>query len=302
MAEPIEDLTLALWSVNLARPLNGPDAWIADIDRQMAALKQQGVDLLLMPEYACEQWLSFKPEGLRADQEIAWMAAQAELILPLLEPLAARHGMALLAGTMPHPVNGGYTNRAWLFLPDGRRVGQDKLCLTPFEKDPETWLLEPGREVRIIEWRGARIAICICLDIEMPALSQLLAPHQPDLVLVPSMTASASGYSRVFGCARARAVELMAAIAACGVIGAAPGTTQNDTNFSGCSVFLPCEPALGQTGILAELPPTGGHDGDGLMLVARDVPLRTIRKLRENGAAEVWPGAWKAEGLKVLHC
>lgn len=313
MTDAIEDLTLALWSINLGRKLDRLEAWVAHVDERMRALKGQGVDLLLMPEYACEQWLSFKPDGLRPEQEIAWMATQAELVLPLLAPLAARHDMALLAGTMPHArhnafTNDGavtsdsaYTNRAWLFLPDGRRIGQDKLSLTPFEQDPETWLLAPGDQLHVVEWRGVRLAICVCLDIEMPALSSLLAPEQPDLVLVPSMTASLSGYSRVFGCARARAVELMSAIAACGVIGVAPGTTQNDSNVSGCSVFLPCEPSLGETGLFAELPPIGGHDADGLMLIARDVPLRAIRSLREAGAAEVWPGAWKADGVSISH-
>src|SRR3546814_7527676 len=64
----------------------------------------------------------------------------------------------------------------------------------------------------------------------MPALALRLAPLDPDLILVPSMTAKLSGYSRVFSCAKARAIELLCAVAATGVIGRAPGSTQNPTN------------------------------------------------------------------------
>ena len=298
MAEAAEHLTLALWAVNLGRPLNGLSAWVAGIEAKMQELKSEGVDLLILPEYACEQWLSFKPEGLEPTAEIAWMAEQADLVLPMLEPLARKYDMALLAGTMPAAHEGGFRNRAWLFLPDGRRIGQDKLCLTPFEKDPAAWLLEPGELIHVVEWRGARLATCICLDVELPALSAKLAPLEPDLVLVPSMTAGLSGYSRVFGCAKARAVELMAAVAAVGVVGAAPGTTQNDTNVSGCSVFLPCEPSLGETGLYAEIAPVATHDGEGPLLIARNVPIGAIRALRA-GAAEVWPGAFSAQALKT---
>ena len=36
-------------------------------------------------------------------------------------------------------------NRAWLLLPDGRRIAQDKLCLTPVERNPAGWNLTTGR-------------------------------------------------------------------------------------------------------------------------------------------------------------
>lgn len=98
---------------------------------------------------------------------------------------------------------------------------QDKLCLTPFEKDPEDWNLSPGSELRIFKLNGYRIVVLICLDIEMPALSAKLASFDIDLILVPSMTLKPAGYHRVFGCAKARAVELLAAVAAVGVIAGA---------------------------------------------------------------------------------
>ena len=293
-----DSIGVALWATNMARPLDGLAAWVARVDARMAEAAAAGARLLAMPEYAVEQWLAFKPDGLSTDREIRWLADLAPEALERLRPLPARHGVALLAGTMPWTVDGGERNRAWLLLPDGRTVHQDKLCLTPGELNPAAWVLEPGDCVRVVEWDGLRIAVLVCLDVEMPALSSLLAPHRPDLLLVPTMTERRSGHARVFGCAKARAVELMCAVAVTGLVGATPGTTWNPTNVGGCAVYLPCEPSLGYTGVLAETPAVGMHWGEGPFLVAPDIPVGAIRALRERGS-EVWPGAWSAGHVRV---
>lgn len=292
-------LTLGLWATNLSTPLSGLGAWAARVEAKMAEAAAAGAQLLVMPEYAAEAWLSFKPDGLAPEREIAWMAEQAPAALDLLRGLPARHGIGLLAGTMPWAGDRGFTNRAWLLLPDGRAIAQDKLCLTPGEQEPDNWNLVPGDTLHLVVWAGLRIATLICLDIEMPALSLKLAPLNPDLVLVPSMTGKLSGYARVFGCAKARAVELMCAVGACGVISRAPGSTQNPTNVSGCALYLPCEPDLGMTGVFETLPPLGVHEGDGPLLIARDIPFAEIRRLRE-AEAEVWPGAWRADHIALV--
>jgi len=299
-----DTLTIALWATNLSVPVNGLAGWAARVDAKMAEAAAAGAKLMVMPEFASEQWLSFKPDGLKPTEEIGWMADQAPQALELVRDLPRKHGVALLAGSMPWQVETGYRNRAWLILPDGRTVAQDKMALTPGEQDPDSWSLVTGDEIKIVEWEGLRIATLICLDVEMPALSSLLAPQNIDLLMVPSMTYSLAGYSRVFGCAKARAVELMSTVAATGCVGAAPGTTQNDQNVSGCSVFIPCETELGFTGLFESVGPVdgdkgpGGEEGDGPFLIARDIPISEIRKKRA-GEAEVWPGAWSAAHVSV---
>jgi predicted amidohydrolase len=305
MSETTPDtLTLALWAVNLKQPLNGIGGWAAAVEAQMAKAKAEGAEMLVMPEYMSEQWLSFAPDDLGAADEVPWMARHAEEALAAIAHLPAKYDMALLAGTMPvetdPPADGGspYVNRAHLLLPDGRVVRQDKLSLTPSEQEPDAWNLRGGETLEIVEWKGMKMATLICLDIEMPALSSLLAPEQPDLILVPSLTPKLSGYSRVFGCAKARAVELQAAVAAVGVIGAASQNKPRETCISGCSVFLPCEESLGFVGLHDQIPPADSAEGEGPMLIARDVPIAEIRRLR-GGAAEVWPGAWVADHVTV---
>lgn len=295
----MDAITVALWSTNLGRPLSGLDAWLSDVDARLTSAAEAGAGVLLAPEYWCEQWLAFKPEGLRTDQEVAWMAAQAPEALSGLRLVVAERGVALLAGTMPWAMgDGSFVNRAHLLTPEGDVLVQDKLFLTPSEKAPAPWALTPGSRIALLDWRGLRLAVLICLDVEVPAFSSLMAPYEPDLLLVPSMTSYHSGYHRVFGCARARAVELMTAVAAAGTVGVAPGATYGDTNVSGAALFVPCERSLGMTGVWAEHPPVGDHDGIGPWVVARDVPIAEIRRLRREGG-EVWPGAVATSNVAV---
>lgn len=278
--------------------LGGVGAWAAGVADELARARDQGADLLVLPEWSAAQWLGFAPAGLAGTAEIAFMAGQREAALDAVAPAVARTGVALCAGTMPVAVEGLYCNRAFLLLPDGRRYGQDKLTLTPTERDPQGWWIEPGRVVQVIEWRGLRLAQIVCLDIEQPGLAQRLAPLDLDLLVVPSMTAKPSGYHRVFACARARAVELMLPVAVVGSVGTRRSASEAETNFGGAAVYLPCEPDLGFDGRHAEIEPIAETGGAGPVLVARAVPVGRCRQLRRAGA-EVWIGPWSAERIAV---
>lgn len=295
-------LTLAMWATDVAHPVAGLDAWVADVDARLAECAAAGVDLVMLPEYACLRWLTFAPDAVPITGEAAWLAGQAEAVLPRLPALARRHGVALLAGTMPAAGGGGeLRNRAHLFLPDGRHVAQDKLCLTPIERDAATWArLAPGDRVAVVAWRGLRLAVVVCLDVEQPALAARLQPLDLDLVLVPSMTSRPSGHHRVFDCAKARAVELMCPVAVVGTVGTQVRLGEATTNVGGAAVFMPCEAALGSTGVHAWLDPTAGGAGAGPLLVARGVPVGAARRLRRSGLAEAWPGPWDGAGVAVV--
>ncbi len=291
------DYSIALWSFNLGQAPGSVSAFAELIEGGLQKAASDGAKLLVLPEYLSEACLAFKPDGLNPNEETSFMADAGADLFPLLEGLPAKHGVSLLAGSWPVKTDHGITNTAVLFTADGRQIRQDKLSLTPFEQDKDIWHLTPGHELQVFELDGLKMAILICLDIEMPALSCLLAQAEVDLVLVPSMTEKLSGYHRVYGCAKARAVELMCAVAVCGVVGRAEGTTQNETNVSGAALYVPCEEELGFTGVGAELNPTGGQSGEDLFLNAV-VPVKTIRTLR-SGNAEVWPVGWSADGVRL---
>ena len=63
----METITVALWATNLEIATVNLASWIAAIDTRMAEAKAGGAELLVMPEFACSQWLGFAPPDLRID-------------------------------------------------------------------------------------------------------------------------------------------------------------------------------------------------------------------------------------------
>jgi predicted amidohydrolase len=295
--DPPETLTLGLWAVNLAEPVESLDQWIDRAAHRLEAAAREGVELLMMPEWVAAHFLAFAPAGLGPAGEVAFMASQATKALAGLADLVWSTGMSLLAGSMPAVRGNAFVNRAHLITPERTHV-QDKLCLTPWEQRSNGWRVAPGDRLEIIAWRGLRLAIAVCLDIEQPALAERLQAADLDLVLVPSMTDLASGHSRVFSCARARAIELMCPVAAVGAVGSQRIDGRIETNTSGAAVFLPAEPELGFTGLFAEEPMQSESTGAGPLLIARNVPVGQCRRLRQSGA-EAWPGPWSAAHIRI---
>jgi predicted amidohydrolase len=302
----VETITVGLWATNLEPPATSLMGWAAAVETRMAETQAAGAQLLVLPEFACAQWLSFAPVGLPLDQQVPWLASLAEPALDALGPLPARYGLVLLAGTMPvavpEPSSGttDYVNRAWLLTPEGGRYSQDKLCLTPSERNPHGWLLTPGSTVEVITWRGLRIAVVVCLDVELTSLWARLATLDLDLVLVPAKTDLLSGYYRVFGCAKARAIELQTVVCAVGAVGTPLGLPAVDTVVGGAAAFQPCEATLGYTGVAAALEPHAAAAGLSPMLFAYHLPVGECRRLRHGGAeAEVWPGSWNSAHITI---
>lgn len=296
-----DKISIAHWAVNFSHPLASPGDWGKLVETQLHEAAAQKADILLMPEHLAEHWMHFAPARMTYAEEPAWMAEQAAKIFPALQAMVEKTGVALAAGSTSwrHEKTGNCRNRSWMFFPDRAPICHDKLVLTPSEKDPEGWNFETGDTLTVFEWRGLRLSLVICLDIEMPALAHKMAAQDIDLLLVPSMTAKAAGYHRVYNCARARAVELMTAVAVVGNVGgAAKDGKARETYQSGAAVYIPSEEVFGHTGVFSELPLHGRTDGPGNVLYSRNIPVGDIRVVR-HGSAEAWPGPWSAEHIKV---
>lgn len=299
-----DHISLTLWAADLSRPLAGPGDWLANLETVAQEAKAEGSALLVAPEYVSEQWLTYAGPDIAPTEEAAAMASAGEALIPGIQQIAADVGIDILAGTWPiADADGRHRNAAYFFFADGSNpVIQRKLCPTPAERSPEAWHIASGSDLQLFDWQGLTAAMVTCLDIELPALSARLAAEAPDLdlILCASMTEKRSGYNRVFGCAKARAVELMTTVAVVGVIGATPlGTPRPNT--SGAAVYIPCEPELGFDGRFAEIGPFDGGDPQdplGPRLHAKDIPVGAIRRLRQS-QPEVWPGAWTDRGVTV---
>jgi predicted amidohydrolase len=219
--------------------------------------------------------------------------------------LSAAHSVSLLAGTIPFPVvpgdtKAGFFNRAWLLTPDGSRYVQDKLSLTPLEAAGAGGITVAGTSINVIQWNGLRLVIIICLDSEFTSLWSRLGELDLDLVIIPAKTDMITGYNRVFGCARTRAVELQTVVCAIGAVGVSVGHPMTDTGVGGASVFVPCDVSLSLDGVFATLPPQTAAMYTDTTLHAPNLPVGACRRLRNGLAeAEVCPALWDASHLEI---
>lgn len=297
-----DTLTVAHWAENLGYPLRSLNDWVKLVEKQAAAAAKKKADILLMPEHTGEHWMHFAPKSLQLIDETGWIAEQAAAAMPAIAKIAKKHNIAILAGSTSwrHEKTGKFRNRAWLFFPDRKPVFHDKLVMTPSEKDPCGWDFETGSDVKVFKWRGFRLSMVICLDIEMPHVAHKMARADIDLLLVPSMTVKKAGYHRVYSCARARAVELMTAVVVVGNVGAAKKHGKaRDVYRSGAATYIPSEEVFGHTGIFAEMPLHAKTAGAGKFLYSRDIPVGKIRRLR-HGRPEAWPGSFDAKHVKII--
>ena len=102
---------------------------------------------------------------------------------------------------------------------NGDFLTYNKQKLTPWEKD-----LKAGSENICVHYKGAKIGLAVCYDIEFPELVPDWRADELDIMVVPSATESVFGYERVNRCASARSVELGCAVVTCHLI----GETEND--------------------------------------------------------------------------
>ena len=161
-----------------------------------------GADLVVLPEFT---WLALEPlisagqgKKLEAIADLFW-----NQLLPEIQARLSKAGKAVVLGTAPVRTCEGKLRTRAPIIAEGALLYQDKLHLTPWEQD-----FEAGDTLSIWTFGGFRIAVIICLDIEIPELSSRLRDRAVDLILCPSATETQLGVERVNRCASARAVEL----------------------------------------------------------------------------------------------
>lgn len=255
--------TLAEWEDKVAR-------WVAD----GAAT---GADLLVFPEYAAiEQAAAFGPEvygDLAATLEA--VAGQAGARVALNLDLARRHNVHILVGSGPVRKSDGRTvNAAQLVTPGGLAGEQEKIIMTPFERD---WGISPGGPLRVFETHVGVLGIAICYDSEFPLLVRAMAEAGAETVLVPSCTERISGYHRVRTGAIARALENTIATVQSPTVGDALWSPAVDRNAGAAGVYVPSEHGVADNGVLAE------GTMNATQWVCATIDLAALRRLKSAG-------------------
>ena len=236
-----------------------------------------GAELLVFPEYAAiEQAACFGSE-VYGDLQVtlAKVADLADSRVQLHLDLAKRHNVHILVGSGPLlKPNSRYVNAAQLVTPTGHSGAQEKLIMTPFERD---WGISAGGPVRVFETAIGTFGIAICYDSEFPLLVRAMAEAGADAVLVPSCTERISGHHRVRTGCLARALENTICTIQSPTVGDAPWSPAVDFNAGAAGVYVPSEHGVSDTGVLAE------GKLNAAEWVMASVDLARLRHVRDQG-------------------
>lgn len=251
----------------------------------VAAAADYHCHFLLLPELFTVQMFSAMPRELEGTEAVAQLAEYEDRYKALFSRLAKDEGLHIVAGSTPVRRGDEILNTAFLFTPQGEYFEQEKLQVTPNER--EEYGIAPGKGLRVFDTGLARIAIVICYDVEFPEMTRLMVEAGAEILFVPFSTDERKAYLRVRHSAHARAVENQIYVVLAGNVGNLPGVENFLINYGQAAVLTPCDFNFPSEGIAA-LADTSGEtvvisDLDlGALELARDMgsvrPLRDLRR------------------------
>ncbi len=241
-----------------------PEALLAKIERDVRAAKARDAHLVVFPELITTELVDWRRPDRAQLEQIArtftpryerWLGAKAQELQ-----------ISILGGTTPRIDGTNIVNTAYLALPDGRVLSQDKLYMTP---DEQVWGWTPGTTLKMLDTPWGKTTILTCFDCEYAGVSNLLTEAAPEVILVPSWTSSRHGLNRVDFTAKARAIEHYAYVVKTGTVPSENGTLPH---FGQATIVGPQDAgfAAGATeGILNQT-----------AIVYGELDLRTLRQKR----------------------
>jgi len=246
------------------------------VDFFVATAEGYDCHVLLLPELFTVQLFATLPLLTTSVDSIRWLAEQTPRYLEMFQRLARRSGLLIVAGSHPVQSPSGIRNVAHLFSPSGNVYTQDKLHITPNER--EDYGIVPGSGIQVFDTGIGRIAIVVCYDIEFPELSRALTLAGAELLLVPFSTDERKAYLRVRYSAHARAVENTIYVALSGNCGNLPRVENFLINYAESAILTPCDfpfPSAGLAGIA---------DPNAETVVVADLDLGALEQARQHGS------------------
>lgn len=275
-------LALAQWRIGEPATF---DAFAARVRAELDAAAEAGAALAVLPEYLSLELAATFDADMRGDfvRSLAALQSLYDDWLALFADAARTTGMHVVAGTfLARQDNGRYRNRAWLFAPDGRRVFQDKLSLTGFERG--SGVVEAGDALKTFDTPFGRVGIAICYDSEFPLYARAQCEAGARLILVPSCTDTDAGATRVrVGC-MARALENQVYVAQSVTAGEAPWSPALDVNTGVAALYAPSDRGLPPDGVVAR-----AETGPTWLIADLDPErLATVRQTGQVANAADW--------------
>ena len=264
-------------------PLQDWSTFAGKLEQWIAEAAGQGAQLLLFPEYGAMELVTLLAPDQRGDLQRQILGLQSLLpdYLALYTELARRYQVTVVAATLPVQLaTGRFVNRAHLFLPEGNHHHQDKQIMTRFEN--ETWGIQAGAGLRVIDTPHARVGLLICYDAEFPLLARALCEQGAQILLVPSCTDRLAGYHRVRIGAQARALENQVFTVQSCTVGELPESHTIDSNVGAAGFFAPPDIGFPDNGIIAE------GELNQPQWVYADLELARSERVRSRGQVLNW--------------
>ena len=231
---------------------------------------------LVLPELFTVQLFSTFPPHTSSQQAIRELAKLTPRYIDLFKNLASRTNLYIVAGSQPVLRDGKLYNTAHLFTPGANVYTQDKLHITPAER--EYFGIQAGDSINLFRTPLGRVAIQVCYDIEFPEVSRLLKRAGAEVIFVPYSTDEKKAYFRVRCTARARAVENVLYVVISGNVGNLPSIRSYLINYGQAAVFTPSDFAF----------PLEAKLGDGEpnveTVVISDLDLTSLQQQKELGS------------------
>ena len=234
--------------------------------------------ILVFPEYVTAQLFSTFTRDISLSDAVNQLAGMAPEIDAVFQSAAERHKLYIVGGSTPVRRERGLFNVARLFTPAGNVYSQDKLHITPAERDD--WGILPGEAIRIFDTPLGNLAIAVCYDIEFPELTRLLVDHGVDIILTPFATDERKSYLRVRYCAQARAVENMVYVVLSGNVGGLTHSPSLFLNYGQAAICTPSDFAFPMNGIAGE-----GVVNTSTVVIA-DLDLGTLDIQRQTASVQ----------------
>lgn len=232
----------------------------AAIDR----LADQGADLVMLPEMY--NFLGLDEEKLANAEPIPGPS------IDLLQRRAKEKRIFLHCGSILEKDGDKIYNATVVFNRKGERVAfYRKIHLFDVEIPggiiyKESAVVTPGKEVVTFDWEGITVGLSICYDLRFPELYRKLADRGSSLILIPAAFTLMTGKDHWEPLIKARAIENVCYVAACGQWGFHP---LNNQCYGHSMVVNPWGTVISQ-----------GRDGETVVLA--DLDFEYMHSVREK--------------------
>lgn len=246
------------------------------VDFFVAIAEEYDCHVLLLPELFTVQLFATLPARTKPRQAIEWLADQTPRYLELFRRMAKRSGLLIAAGSQPVRSPTGIRNVAHLVTPAGNVYTQEKLHVTPAER--QEYGIVPGEGISLFDTPFGRLGLLVCYDVEFPELPRLLTLAGAEYLLVPFSTDERKAYLRVRYASHARAVENIVYVVMAGNVGNLPRVNNFLLNYGEAAVLTPCDFPFPAGGIAATADPNAET------VVITDLDLAALENARELGS------------------